>query len=206
MARINANLGPIAGHPNLETLLLARSTVTDADLLVLQTLPNLRKLNLSETHVSDAASTVLAGLKELTQLQLSGTQITDETLAHVSELTELEVLRVDFTEVTNAGVASLTNAKLHTLGLIGTGVNNEISGVLAGKTSLRSVFLYETDFDTEIQRTGPPVALFDRSPESVASDQYEPSNLENQQTNWENWLVPETVTRSCKMETRYGSV
>ena len=183
-ASINANLGPIAGHPNLETLLLARSTVTDADLLVLQTLPNLRKLNLSETHVSDAASTVLAGLKELTQLQLSGTQITDETLAHVSELTELEVLRVDFTEVTNAGVASLTNAKLHTLGLIGTGVNNEISGVLAGKTSLRSVFLYETDFDTEIQRTGPPVALFDRSPESVASDQYEPSNLENQQTIW----------------------
>ena len=181
-ASINANLGPIAGHPNLETLLLARSSVTDGDLLVLETLPNLRKLNLSETQVSDAASTVLAGLKELTQLQLSGTQITDETLAHVSELTELEVLRVDFTEVTNAGVASLTNAKLHTLGLIGTGVNNEISGVLAGKTSLRSVFLYETDFDTEIQRTGPPVALFDRS--SADMDQYEPSNLEHQQTNW----------------------
>ncbi|MAQ91415.1 MAG: hypothetical protein CMM03_16280 [Rhodopirellula sp.] len=181
-ASINGNLGPIAGHPNLETLLLARSSVTDADLLVLETLPKLRNLNLSETQVSDDAGPILAELHELTQLQLSGTQITDRTLAHVSELTELEVLRVDFTEVTNAGVASLNNAKLHTLGLIGTEVNNEISGVLAGKTSLRSVFLYETDFDSEIQRTGPPVALIDRS--SADMDQYEPSNLEHQQTNW----------------------
>ena len=183
-ASINGNLGPIAGHPNLQTLLLARSSVTDADLLVLEMLPNLRKVNLSETQITDAAGPILAGLQELTQLQLSGTQITDKTLVHVSEITELEVLRVDFTDVTNAGVASLTNAKLHTLGLIGTGVNNEIRGVLAGKFSLRSVFLYETDFDSEIQRTGPSVALFDRSPDEIASDQYEPSNLEHQQTNW----------------------
>tara|TARA_B100000676_G_scaffold163820_1_gene161090 strand:- start:28805 stop:30745 length:1941 start_codon:yes stop_codon:yes gene_type:complete len=179
---IDGALQPIAEHPKLDTLLLARSSVTDDDLRVLETLPKLRNLNLSETQVSDAASTVLAGLKELTQLQLSGTQITDETLAHVSELTELEVLRVDFTEVTNAGVASLNNAKLHTLGLIGTEVTNEISDVLAGRSGLRSVFLYETDFNIDIQKAGPPVALFDRS--SADMDQYEPSNLEHQQTNW----------------------
>ncbi|MDB4863532.1 hypothetical protein OAI33_09605 [Pirellulaceae bacterium] len=186
-ASINGNLGPIAGHPNLETLLLARSSVTDDDLLVLEMLPNLRKLNLSETQISDDAGTVLAGLQELTQLQLSGTQITDKTLAHVSEITELEVLRVDFTEVTNAGVASLTNAKLHTLGLIGTEVNNEISGVLAGKTSLRSVFLYETEVDSEIDATGNTNAFFDRSTElevDIENEQFEPPRIDNQSTKW----------------------
>ncbi len=181
---IDGALGPIAAHPKLETLLLARSSVTENDLLVLETLPNLRKLNLSETQVSDAVGPVFAGLPELTHLQLSGTQITDQTLRHISKITELEVLRVDFTEITNAGVASLKNARLHTLGLIGTGVNNEISDVLAGKDSLRSVFLYETEFNIDIQHAGPPVALFDRPSDDIAGDQFEPSDLEYQQTNW----------------------
>ena len=87
---IDGALGPIAAHPKLETLLLARSSVTENDLLVLETLPNLRKLNLSETQVSDAVGPVFAGLPELTHLQLSGTQITDQTLRHISKITELD--------------------------------------------------------------------------------------------------------------------
>jgi len=183
-ASINGNLGPIAGHPNLETLLLARSSVTDDDLLLLEMLPNLRKLNLSETAVSDAAGPILGNLKGLTHLQLSGTSITDKTLADISKMTELQVLRVDFTKITNVGVASLNNARLHTLGLIGTGVNNEISDVLAGKDSLRSAFLYETEFNIEVQHGGKPVALFDRPSDDITGDQFEPSDLEHQQTNW----------------------
>jgi len=186
-ASINGNLSPIAGHSNLQSLLLARSSVTDDDLLVLETLPNLRKLNLSETQVSDAAGTVLRDLKEITHLQLSGTSITDKTLADISKMTELQVLRVDFTKVTNVGIASLNNSKLHTLGLIGTAVNNEISDLLAGQSNLQSVFLYETEVDSEIHATGNATAFFDPSTElevDIENEQFEPPRFDNQSTKW----------------------
>ena len=182
---IDGNLRPIAGHPNLETLLLARSSVTDNDLLALGRLPKLRKLNLSETELSDAAGPILAGLQELTHLQLCGTNITDKTLADISEMAELRVLHVDFTEVTNNGVLSLNNAKLQTLGLIGTGVNNEINDVLAGHSNLQSVFLYETEFDSEFHGTSNAVAFFERPSGDIIDKQHVASHLgDPQQTKW----------------------
>tara|TARA_Y100001960_G_C14772175_1_gene880750 strand:+ start:1137 stop:4268 length:3132 start_codon:yes stop_codon:yes gene_type:complete len=182
---IDGNLYPIEGHPNLETLLLARSSVTDNDLLVLETLPNLRKLNLSATEVSDAAGPIFAGLQELTHLQLSGTNISDKTLTDISEMAELLVLGVDFTKVTNVGVAALNNAKLQTLSLIGTRVNNEISDVLAGRNSLQSVFLYETEFDSEFHGTSNAVAFFERPSGDIIDKQDEGSQPgDPQQTKW----------------------
>ena len=182
---INGNLSPIAGHPNLKSLLLARSSVTDDDLLVLRTLPNLRTLNLSETQVSDAAGPVLAELRDLAHLQLCGTNITDKTLAEISELTELLVLRVDYTAVTNIGVASLKDVRLQTLGLIGTGVNNDISELLAGQSNLRSVFLYETDFNSEITETGKAVNYFERPSGVVVDKQHEVSHpVDTEPTKW----------------------
>ena len=182
---INGNLSPIAGHPNLKSLLLARSSVTDDDLLVLRTLPNLRTLNLSETRVSDAAGLVLGDLRDLTHLQLCGTNITDKTLAEISELTELLVLRVDYTAVTNIGVASLKNVKLQTLGLIGTGVNNDISELLARQSNLRSVFLYETDFNSELTEAGKAVTYFEMPSGVVVDKQVEvPHQGDPEQTKW----------------------
>jgi len=91
----------------VSTVDLARSRVTDGDLICLIHLRGLRRLNFWTAHISDAGLVHLRGLTDLRRLDLDDTGITDAGLVHLYPLTHLERVTMRATLVTDAGIAEL---------------------------------------------------------------------------------------------------
>jgi len=70
-------------------------------------LPNLESLYLAFTKVSDKGLLHLRALTSLELLDLSGTNVTDAGLEHLKASTELRWLNVENTKVTDTGVKML---------------------------------------------------------------------------------------------------
>ena len=79
-------------------------------------LPNLTSLNLDATTVTNAGVKQLQKLNKLTTLDLGRTRITDGSVADLTELKNLTFLDCSYTQITEAGLerfrGSLPNANI----------------------------------------------------------------------------------------------
>lgn len=121
--------------PELTTLRLQWTRVTDSGLDHLKGLTNLTLLDLRGARVTDAGVENLKGLTQLECLHLDSPQVTDLGLEHLKGLTNLTLLDLRGTHITDAGVESLKKLTgLEDLYLCGTEVTSE------GLKNLRQVF------------------------------------------------------------------
>ena len=115
--------------PQLESLSLARSSITNGGLIHIGRLSRLWSLNLSETDVGDEGLTEIARLSELRDLNLQKTAVTDRGLASLAKLVRLESLYLADTEIGDAGVRNLGSlTSLRSMSIGGTYVTQQ--GVL----------------------------------------------------------------------------
>ena len=116
---------------------------TYKDLKSLRVFPDLVSLDLSTTAISDAGLEALTNLSKLRVLRLADTEVTGQGLGILTELSELEVLDVSDTKITPEAVIHIRqSALLKTLSLAH---NNSITDLslaqLRGLTQLESLKL-----------------------------------------------------------------
>jgi serine/threonine protein kinase len=101
--------------------------IDETSLSVLRTLKSLETLILDRTSVSDAGLAHIASLHSVQHLNLAYTAITDEGLVYLKDHSELDVLELSgTTKITGTGLKHLTNAKkLNWLFLSGSGVTDD---------------------------------------------------------------------------------
>jgi hypothetical protein len=91
---------------------LKGTKTTDADLLLISKMPNISSLNLSFTRVTDKGIAVLGGYKHLHALELNGVKVTDEAIATLVKIPNLDTVQLAQTEVTDKGIAVLVDSKI----------------------------------------------------------------------------------------------
>jgi len=107
----DAELDLLKTHPNLQSLRMRATKVTDSELARLKVLTRLELLDLGYCkNVTDAGLGHLKGLTTLQSLNLDGTRITDAGLASLKGLPQLRILDLRGTKVTNGGVKKLQQA------------------------------------------------------------------------------------------------
>lgn len=160
------DLSPLVGLPNLKSLNLSGSSVTDANLRQLHGLsldvlllydtygvtdanvaeiafPTLRELCFMNNSITDAGLKPLAGLASLTRLTLTGTRVSGEGLAALPPgITHLILTN---TPVTPEELLHLRRLPLEELHLSLTCVGGRGIEALRGMTSLKRLSLYSAD-------------------------------------------------------------
>jgi Leucine-rich repeat (LRR) protein len=122
----DAELARFARRTDLRSLNLSQTKITDIGLEHLKSLRGVRELDLRYAeYITDAGIAYLKGWKDLERLDLRGTRITSRALEHVAGLTRLRSLDVAFTDVSDDGLEFLTGIeKLESLAIGG----NRMSG------------------------------------------------------------------------------
>lgn len=96
--------------PNLTTLGVSHSPITNEGLKPIGSLENLDQLILDQTDIGDDGLIHLKTLKNLETLKMLGTKVTDDGLVHLTALPKLKRLTLKGTNITGAGaIAHLTN-------------------------------------------------------------------------------------------------
>jgi Leucine-rich repeat (LRR) protein len=123
---------------------LANTKADDKTLaLIAKAWPQLQTLELEGTNVTDTGLVHLEGLSRLKRLALINTVITDKGLAHLKGLTQLQVLDLSATKITDQGLAPLKGlANLRELSLGLTKITDAGLGELKGLTQLRKLDLF----------------------------------------------------------------
>ncbi len=126
---LGARIEPVAADsPDLDAnLSLGGSRITDDSLASLTPLfPNLKSLSLARTAITDKGLASLADAAALESLHLEGTAITDAGLASLTKLPRLSYLNLHSTKITDAGLRTLASLKpLRKLYVWGTGVTEQ---------------------------------------------------------------------------------
>ena len=116
----DADMLSLAAMPDLETLDLSHTRITDEGMLRLKGAPKIKDLNLFYAEwVTDQGLTAIRDWKHLKRLNVRGTRISDGTLEIVSHIAGLEALDVAHTSVTDNGLdylITLVNLKELSLG------------------------------------------------------------------------------------------
>jgi Leucine-rich repeat (LRR) protein len=113
----------LKSFPNLQTINLSGTDVTDDSLVHLEGLANIKELALNYTKISDKGVAHLAGLSTLQKVNLNKVDVTDAGLEHLQHMDELVQLSLNETQVTDAGIKHLANCeKLQNLSVYGTRV------------------------------------------------------------------------------------
>ncbi len=99
----------LAGLPELKTLHLQGSRVTDRALQHVAQLPKLATLSLDSTRVTADGLAQLSALPELEWLDLAGETVSNDLLQRIGSLNKLRVVRFDGTRVTAAGCEHLAD-------------------------------------------------------------------------------------------------
>ncbi len=86
---------------------LARTSVTDDQLLLISELKELRRLHLEHTQITDLGMIHLKALENLSYLNLIETKVTDEGLRPLSEIKSLKELYLFDTNITKEGISKL---------------------------------------------------------------------------------------------------
>jgi hypothetical protein len=141
----NLNIsGNTISFPHLQMLMLSGANVTDSALEgIVKHCPNLRSLHLSYTSVSDKGLKQLATLKELLQLSLDSYQITDEGIGYLTSLPKLTHVELRATGISDkslehlAKIKSLTRLDLHGSGQ--PGVNHGHLFTMKGLQQLKTL-------------------------------------------------------------------
>jgi hypothetical protein len=97
----------VANLPNLKSLVLRGSGITDSSLAHLNGAKNLESLMLDGTKVTDAGLPYLRGLSSLRELDLSQTAVSDAGLPYLRGLSSLRSLDLSTTAVSSAAVGKV---------------------------------------------------------------------------------------------------
>ncbi len=97
----------VTAWPNLESLSLESSTISDIGLSHVGRLRRLQHLIVSRTQITDDGLKSLVKLSRLTTLHADNTNITDRGMAHLEKMTSLEKLDLNFTGITDEGLTGI---------------------------------------------------------------------------------------------------
>jgi hypothetical protein len=136
-------IGALCGLPVLLNLVLKNTNITDA------ALEKIRSLRLSSitlpSQISDSALPALSSIASLKRLDLSSTSVSDQGLAALASLPMLEELYLSDTGVGDAGVVHLAKVKsLKTLFMSGTKVSDAALPLFEAMTWLQHLELRDT--------------------------------------------------------------
>jgi len=106
----DGQLAVITQLPDITSLNLKRTRITDAGMKHLTNLTSLEMLHLEQTAVSDQGVVHLTKLVNLEYLNLYGTNVTDDALPHLKHLKRLRRLYVWQTKITDRGARELEQA------------------------------------------------------------------------------------------------
>lgn len=116
----DTDLRELAKYPELSTLDLSLTHITDEGMAELKNLRNVTDLNLYYSeYVTDQGVAAIKDWKKLKHLNLHGTKSSDTALEHIAGITSLESLDVGSTLMTDVGLErleTLTNLKSLTMG------------------------------------------------------------------------------------------
>lgn len=96
--------------PELKSLYLYYSDISDAEVKFLHYCSKLQTLDLDGTRITDAGLEDIGKIRELKWLGLRGTKISDKGIRHLQSLTGLQQVLLWNTSVTDAGVDQLRTA------------------------------------------------------------------------------------------------
>jgi Leucine-rich repeat (LRR) protein len=116
----DTHMSRLSNLPKLEELNLDSCPVGDwtvAHLADNNVIPNITTLDLADTDLSDIGMTKISQFKHLKKLSLFYTNISDSGLRHLSSLTNLEVLNLDSRDIGDDGLRHLRNLPLVSLDL-----------------------------------------------------------------------------------------
>src|SRR5580693_8234296 len=106
----DTDLRRLADYPELTTLDLSLTHITDEGMAELKNLPNITDLNLYYAeYVTDQGIAAIKNWKKLKRLNLHGTKSSDTALEHIAGITTLESLNVGSILMTDVGLERLTN-------------------------------------------------------------------------------------------------
>jgi len=104
----DSDLRDLAQLPNLATLNLSLTRITDHGMKELKDAPAIVDLDLQYAEqVTDEGVSAIRGWKHLRRLNLRGTKITDMTLGHLGGMPTLESLDIGFVQFTDSGLENL---------------------------------------------------------------------------------------------------
>jgi uncharacterized protein YjbI with pentapeptide repeats len=132
--------------PNLESLSLSHSQITNAHLRKLGTLPQLRSLSLRNSEVSDEGLAHLAGFAALEKLELTDTNVSHVGLTHLAELQTLTHLQLTGCRISGPGIVELRKLpRLQSLVLSRSDVGDDDLERLQGIAQLTELSLEDTN-------------------------------------------------------------
>ncbi len=101
----------VTSSPDLESLNLSGTKVTDATMKVLGTLAHLRQLRLANTAITDAGLRELSPNNKWDWLDLTKTEVSDESCAVLADMKDLRILGLVGTRVTINGLRKLSGLR-----------------------------------------------------------------------------------------------
>jgi Leucine Rich repeat len=141
----------IAQFPDLNTLRLAGSGLTDAFVPDLVALRGLRELSLPRSNLTDRGVESLWGMESLTNLDLSACEIGDKSFEDIGLCSNLQSLKIAKTSISDAGVEIIVTEslrrgqKLAQLSLRGCRITDKSLMSLASLDGLSQLELSGTD-------------------------------------------------------------
>lgn len=140
----------LADKPQIESLYLNNSTLTDNDLAHLVNLLHLNLLNVTGTKITDDGLVHIGAMPGLEILRLGRTKITDAGLSHLMGLQKLWVLGLEGTSITDAGLVHLLGlSKLDCLDLSNTAITDAGLKTLDEMCHLTKLWLNGTQITDE---------------------------------------------------------
>lgn len=132
--------------PNLKSLDLADTDLTDAGMPKLSMFVNLTRLSLFYCNITNAGLRHIAKLKSLEVLNLDSREISDEGLRHLQQLGNLKSLDIFSGRITDAGCSHLSEiSSLECLELCGGGVGDVGCTALARLENLSCLNLSQNE-------------------------------------------------------------
>eukprot|EP00543_Licmophora_paradoxa_P011220 CAMPEP_0202458294 /NCGR_PEP_ID=MMETSP1360-20130828/24288_1 /ASSEMBLY_ACC=CAM_ASM_000848 /TAXON_ID=515479 /ORGANISM="Licmophora paradoxa, Strain CCMP2313" /LENGTH=774 /DNA_ID=CAMNT_0049078775 /DNA_START=145 /DNA_END=2469 /DNA_ORIENTATION=+ len=141
-----AHLADNSVAPNLISLDLADTDLTDMGMIHLKKLRNLSRLSLFYCNITNAGLRHISHLTKLEVLNLDSREISDSGLAHLRTLKNLKSLDIFSGRITDSGCSHLARIKsLETLELCGGGVGDVGCTLLATLDNLTSLNLSQNE-------------------------------------------------------------
>lgn len=111
----NALLRELSASKRLATIAMSYTSLTDADVAMLENHSGITSINFSGTQLTNVALETFGTLKSLEVLDLRGTFVTDEGLTQLQKLTNLFTIDVQGTAVTLNGADRFRKSVEHSL-------------------------------------------------------------------------------------------
>lgn len=132
--------------PNLTSLDLADTNLTDLGMAKIAKFKKLTRLSLFYCNISNGGLRHLSKLLELQVLNLDSRDISDDGLAHLQKLTNLKSLDVFSGRITDAGCVHIAKIKsLESLELCGGGIGDLSCSLLASLDNLQCLNLSQNE-------------------------------------------------------------